>query len=303
MRDVLIPDLLKLFAFALLALFAVQALLSAVPAAGLTLVLGLVVLAVWAVLFEPRKLIVKHYALKASSTVKPIKIVMLGCIHAGSPFIGIEKLHKIVELINEQEPDLIFLLGDFVATFVLFGSPLNPESVAQELKALKARHGKLAVLGNHDLWHGKERITKALESAEIKVLENTCVRIMPDSADEFIVAGIEFHGNQQEAVKDTFSTAPIDKPTIALIHSPDTFPHLPPHVMLTCASHTHGGQIRLPLLGALLVPCKTGTRYASGLYHEHGRKLIVTSGIGTSILPARLFCPPEIVALTLNTGH
>ena len=93
-----------------------------------------------------------------------------------------------------------------------------------------------------------------------------------------------------------------DDPVLLLVHEPDIFPHVPDRVALTLAGHTHGGQIRLPLIWPLFVPSKYGARYAYGHVVEDGRHLIVSGGLGTSIIPARLGVPPEIVHITLGGG-
>jgi predicted MPP superfamily phosphohydrolase len=87
-----------------------------------------------------------------------------------------------------------------------------------------------------------------------------------------------------------------------LTHNPDVFPEIPDRISLTLAGHTHGGQVNLPIIGRLVVPSQFGQRYAYGLVEENGRKLFVTSGIGTSILPVRFRVPPEVALLTL-VGH
>src|SRR5437867_6614445 len=88
-------------------------------------------------------------------------------------------------------------------------------------------------------------------------------------------------------------------PVLVLMHNPDLFPEVPERVSLTLAGHTHGGQVDLPIAGRLIVPSRFGQRYAYGLVEENGKKLIVTGGIGTSILPVRFRVPPEVVILTL----
>ena len=82
-----------------------------------------------------------------------------------------------------------------------------------------------------------------------------------------------------------------------LTHSPDIFPKVPKEVNLTLSGHVHGGQVRLPLLGAIIVPSKYGDKYSYGLIEEDNKKMIVTSGIGTSILNVRFNCKPEIVVI------
>ena len=87
-----------------------------------------------------------------------------------------------------------------------------------------------------------------------------------------------------------------DDPVLLITHNPDIFPDVPPRVSLTLAAHTHGGQVKLPIVGTLITTSKLG--YVAGEYVEHGRHLFVTTGIGTSILPVRFGVPPEIVILT-----
>lgn len=84
---------------------------------------------------------------------------------------------------------------------------------------------------------------------------------------------------------------------ILLCHSPDVFPKVPKEVNLTLAGHVHGGQVRLPILGSLIVPSNYGDKYSQGLIEENGKKMIVTKGIGNSILNVRFNCIPEIVVI------
>ena len=88
-----------------------------------------------------------------------------------------------------------------------------------------------------------------------------------------------------------------DVPIILLSHTPDIFEKVPESVNLTLAGHVHGGQVKLPKKGAILVPSKFGTKYAEGFFNDMGRKMLVSKGVGTSILPIRFLCPPEIVVI------
>ncbi|KAF0248371.1 MAG: phosphohydrolase [bacterium] len=85
-----------------------------------------------------------------------------------------------------------------------------------------------------------------------------------------------------------------------LTHSPDVFPQIPERVSLTLAGHTHGGQVKLPLLGRPIVPSAFGERYAIGHIVENNQHLFVGSGVGTSIIPVRFCVPPEVVILRIN---
>ena len=102
-----------------------------------------------------------------------------------------------------------------------------------------------------------------------------------------------------ETLKATLDETDQSAPLLLLAHTPDIFPHVPAEVALTLAGHTHGGQVDLPFLGRLIVPSRFGERFAYGLIEEAGRRLYVTSGIGTAIIPVRFRVPPEIVVITL----
>jgi predicted MPP superfamily phosphohydrolase len=91
-----------------------------------------------------------------------------------------------------------------------------------------------------------------------------------------------------------------DDPVILLVHEPDIFPVVPDRVALTLAGHTHGGQIRVPLIWPAFVPSMYGARFAYGHVVEQGRHLIVSGGLGCTKIPARLGVPPEIVHITLG---
>jgi uncharacterized protein len=86
-----------------------------------------------------------------------------------------------------------------------------------------------------------------------------------------------------------------------LTHDPDMFPEVPDRVSLTLAGHQHGGQVAIPLLRRPLMPSHYGERYARGHIVEHGRHLLVSSGLGTSGLPIRFLAPPEVLVLTLHS--
>ena len=91
-------------------------------------------------------------------------------------------------------------------------------------------------------------------------------------------------------------------PTIVLSHVPDVFPRIPDRVALTVSGHTHGAQVDIPGLRALITPSRYGARYKAGHIVEDGRHLYVCPGVGTSHLPVRLGAPPEIALLTLRSA-
>jgi hypothetical protein len=260
-------------------------------------------LLVWSFLIEPNRLIVKEETLRLPAWPNELgnmRVAVISDVHAGSPFIGAEKLREVVERVNQTNPDLILIAGDFVIQDVLGGHFIEPEIIAGELKGLRARYGVYAVLGNHDWWYDGERVRRALQNAGIRVLENEVARIQKDG-HSFWLAGLADFWTRPQKIGETLRQVSDAGPIIALTHNPDIFPDMPARVALTIAGHTHGGQVNLPLIGRPKVPSTFGQRYAAGHVEENQRHLFVTTGIGTSIIPVRLCVPPEIVVLTLTS--
>ena len=256
----------------------------------------------WGFVYEPSRLILRETRISLRScpeSLKGLRIAVISDLHAGSPFITIDKIHQIVEKTNAAQPDLIFLTGDFVITDVIGGTFIEPEAIASALKGLRARFGAFATLGNHDWWYNARRVRESLETAGILVIENDATMIERNGAAIWI-AGIsdKLEGNPDiaSALAKVGNSAPI----IAFTHNPDIFPSIPAKVALTIAGHTHGGQVALPIIGRPIVPSAFGERYAIGHIIEGDKSLFVASGIGTSILPVRFRVPPEISLLLIN---
>jgi predicted MPP superfamily phosphohydrolase len=243
-------------------------------------------------------LLVRHPRMELAGWPSELRIAVLSDLHIGSPHVGLDKLQRIVEETNAENPALVVLLGDFV-----IGGPggrhdasfVAPEQTAEGLKKLRAPLGVYAVLGNHDWWYDGERVRKALTDAGIPVLENRAVRVGP-----IWLGGIADLWTREPDVAGTLKQVASDDPVVLITHNPDIFPDVPPRVSLLLAAHTHGGQVNLPLIGRVVTTSRLG--YVAGEYAEKGRHLFVTTGIGTSILPVRLGVPPEIVILTVTPG-
>ncbi len=263
---------------------------------AIALLVAPVLMAAWAFGIEPGMLVVRHLRMELPGWNSDLRIAVLSDLHIGSPHVGLDKLRKIVERTNAESPALIVVLGDFVT-----GGPngrrsggfVEPELIAQELKKLRAPLGVYAVLGNHDWWYDGERVGKALTDAGIPVLENRAVHV-----GHIWLGGIADYWTREPAVAGTLRQVKSDDPVVLITHNPDIFPEVPSRVSVTLAAHTHGGQVKLPIIGTLITTSKLG--YNAGEYVEQGRHLFVTTGIGTSILPVRFGVPPEIVILTLT---
>jgi len=261
---------------------------------------GLCLLA-YGVLIEPAQLLMNKQTLRVphwSSFLNHLKVVVLSDLHVGSLHITVEKLHEIVQKANEQKPDLILLLGDYVASQGR-RAHMKPELFVHELDGLQAKYGVYCVLGNHDWWYNGEDVRSQLEKTHIHVLEDSSEKIDIGGAPLWI-AGLGDEWTRGSNIQKALAAVPPKSPCLLMMHNPDLFAEVPNTVSLSMAGHTHGGQVSLPLIGPPIVPSKWNGRYARGLIVENGKSLFVTSGIGTSVFPIRIGVPPEICVLDLN---
>jgi predicted MPP superfamily phosphohydrolase len=237
-----------------------------------------------------------------------LSVTIIADIHAGGPNMTVSHVRRIVDTANELKSDLVVLLGDYIATYRFVNARMPNRIWAAELARLTAPLGTWAVLGNHDWWHDAIGIRTSLNAVGIPVLENDAVLLGTEGA-RFWLAGL---GDQRayrlghgrfRGVDDlprTLAQIHTDDPVLLLAHEPDIFARMPERVALTLAGHTHGGQIRLPLIWPAFVPSKYGARYAYGHIVEDGKHMIVSGGLGTSFIPARLGVPPEVVQVVLG---
>lgn len=283
-------------------------------------------LASWAFWYEPSSLTVKNYEInipELSPAFDNFKIVAISDVHGGSSFITEEKIRRVVELANEQNADLIVLLGDYVSQqhFNRKVLKMPVATIADNLRGLRAKHGVFAVLGNHDWWYDDAKVRAELERVGYRVLENEAARIEHNGASlillglpDFLKAG----RNLKPPIWENYAKdgrealgkigAKEGETVIALTHNPDPFEFLnkenygmPNNFRLMLAGHTHGGQCDFPIIGTPLTSSSYGTKYGKGLVAQNGRQIFVTPGIGTSILPVRFRVPPEISVLTISS--
>jgi len=271
---------------------------------GLVLLLVLACL-VWGFFFEPNRLVVHQETIEVDNwpqELSGLRIALIADIHTGGPFIDDNKLRQIVELTNQQNPDLIVLLGDYMSPNSWHSHRVEPEVTAAAMKDLHAPLGVYAILGNHDWWYDGEKVRRAFEANGIPILENEVAEIKWRDKSFWLV-GLADSWTRPQHVSETIAKVPPGSTVIALTHNPDVFPRLPESVPLLLAAHTHGGQVNLPLIGTPIVPSRFGRKYTAGHVFENGHHMFVTTGIGTSILPVRFRVTPEIVILTIRSSR
>ncbi len=256
---------------------------------------------IYAFFIEPNRLVVRQETVVIDNwprELSGLRIALIADIHTGGPFINDQKLNQIVGLTNQQNPDLIVLLGDYMSPNSWHSHRVEPEVTAAHLKSLKAPLGVYAILGNHDWYYNGAKVRSALEQVGIPVLEDEVAEVKWRNTSFWLV-GLADLWTRPQHVSETFARIPTGVTTIALTHNPDVFTQLPQSVPLMLAAHTHGGQVKLPLIGTPIVPSFYGPRYTAGHVFEEGHHLFVTTGIGTSLVPVRFRVPPEIVIVTI----
>jgi predicted MPP superfamily phosphohydrolase len=267
------------------------------------------------------RLEVRRYAVRPPNWTPGLRLTVgvIADVHAGGPLMPAARIRAIAERTNALKPDIVVLLGDFTASHKLKTRTVAPAEWAEALSVLKAPLGVHAILGNHDWWddlaaqrarRGPVESRRVLERVGIPVYENDAARLAKDG-HPFWLAGL---GDQLAFVKGlrrrrrrrftgprgvddlpgTLAKVTDDAPVILLAHEPAIFARVPERVALTLSGHTHGGQVRL-FGSAGRGATRYDNRFAYGHIVEEGRHLVVSGGLGCSVLPVRIGVPPEIV--------
>ncbi len=206
-----------------------------------------------------------------------------------------EFLAEVVEETNRLKPDVILLGGDYVTRGTRYVRP-----VAEVLARLKAPMGVYSVLGNHDHFAAPDMVRSALRQAGI-VDVNNGGQWLTLGGSRIRIAGIGDLWQDKQDLKAALDGATGEDAVILLSHNPDYAMRLTdPRVRLVLSGHTHGGQIVLPGIGALVTNSSYGDRLVSGLVAFETFQLYVSRGLGTVVVPLRYHCPPELVLLTLR---
>lgn len=241
-----------------------------------------------------------------------LRIAHLTDFHRSS-IVSSEYLARCVATAIAERPDMIVMTGDFVTKRSRCIADLTPL-----LAPLSAPHGVYAILGNHDAYAGARAVAAAVEASGACLLRNRHQRVEVNGAGLW-VAGIDSPDHEQyrltpmrradwaQVYRRFLDTAlrgiPRDGFRLLLAHNPDLIRDAARcGVDLMLSGHTHGGQVRLPFLGATVVPSRYGHRYAAGLFRVEGAALYVSRGLGTVRFPLRFLCRPELAILTLRCG-
>ena len=267
------------------------------------LALVLLCLGLYAFWIEPDSLRLRGYDIALAPAQQlsdhPLSIAVIADLHAGAPYIEAAKIARVVALTQSAKPDLILMVGDYVAHEFPFRGPTSLPALTAGLRGLHAPLGVFAVLGNHDNAESTENVTHALQEAGIIVMDDRSTTLNVNGKTLSLVGFKDAYWSHPD-VPTALMNVPQDTHALCFTHSPDLFPGLPKTCALTLAGHTHGGQVWLPFLGRPIIPSQYGQRYAAGRVDENGKTLFVSTGIGTSNFPVRFMVPPEISILNVR---
>ena len=258
----------------------------------------------YAVIFEPNNIKIEKQVITIKNlpqVVDGVKIIQLSDFH--SYWFG-PREKRILEIVEGLEPDFVFLTGDFIDPITETITDRDLSSVKIFWQELGKRHqGQIfAVLGNHD----NKKVGEYLEKKGIPVLDNENKKIF-FGPDYFYLIGVDDPASGRSDLTKAMKGIKSDAPKILLVHGPEIMADFPERkgIDLILAGHTHAGQINIPFLNWLIWPLLPlsdyGRLYLSGLFKIENTYLYVNRGIGTSMIPVRINCPPEITLIYLRS--
>jgi predicted MPP superfamily phosphohydrolase len=222
-----------------------------------------------------------------------LRLAQLSDLHR-SLAVSQAEIERAVALTNALEPELVLLTGDYVTLGRRYAEPC-----AAALSALQAPLGRYAVLGNHDHWVSPKHVGGALQDAGITVLRNRVAPVRRGSDDLWIV-GVDDAAVNLADLALALTGVPPAAFKIALLHEPDVADRMAHHpVQLQLSGHSHGGQVRLPGIGAVHLP-PLGRKYPMGLRRVGPLLLYTSRGVGRVQPAVRFNCPPEVTLITLR---
>ncbi len=261
-------------------------------------VIGAALALIWVVVVygsfvEPRMLTVGRTDVNIGGTQHALKVALISDIHLGE-YRHRDWLETVVARINALKPDVVLVDGDIVSNAAGYEE-------FQPFMKLQSRFGTYAVLGNWDYRAGAVDVRKHLGSYGVKLLVNKSVPLDIDGRTVSLI-GLDDQMYGQPDVDLAMKDVPPGAKKLLLAHEPDIAPLAEMRgIDLVLSGHTHGGQIRLPLVGAVAhLPIKIGQQFDMGLFPFGQTQLFITPGIGESGPRARLFDPPQISFVTIT---
>ncbi|NLC54662.1 MAG: hypothetical protein GX769_02110 [Erysipelothrix sp.] len=240
---------------------------------------------------------------KIHADLDGLQIAFISDIHYNL-FMDQERFAKVVSKVNETNPDIIIFLGDLIDDTNLESfDDKTKATLLTQLQSMPAKYGKFAVLGEADYVSEEmnETVKQLLFASDFEVLNNEMIKISKDTNNAFQLIGIDSPLNGLADIETAYKNVNSKLFSLTILHTPDTSKLLPQNLTdLVVAGHSHGGQIRIPLLGQVYNQ-ELAEEYYSGLYNIGAIKLFVTNGVGTTNNDIRIFAPAEVMIYTLKS--
>jgi len=276
---------------------------------------GAVALPGYATVMEPHRMLVRSYEIPIRDL--PAGLDGLRLVHFSDPHVGPRMpeatVRRAVAMAADLEPDLVLLTGDYI-----HDGTRDIERAAALMAPLvgAARCGAIGVLGNHDWWGNGPGMRLAMRAVGVHMIDNDRLWLGEDRVlhrdrpanNTLAIVGLGDLSEDTIDVRRAFAGVHADTPRLVLAHQPDTAElaqlRAPdaPRMDLMLSGHTHGGQVRIPFIGTPIVPSDFGQKYAGGLVQGPACPVLVSRGVGMSLLPVRVGVPPEIGLITLRRG-
>ncbi|MDL4842158.1 metallophosphoesterase [Aquibacillus rhizosphaerae] len=253
---------------------------------------------------EPSLLTIQEEVISSKKiplTFNNFKIAQFSDTHIGFHYTN-DQFNQLVKTINKQKPDCVVFTGDLVDMPNKFDWN---EEIVQSLINIQAPYGKFWIYGNHDHGgYGTDIVKDVMEKGGFTLLQNNH-SIVKKNNSKFILVGLDDVMLGKPDIKEALTGVNPHYYTILLVHEPDfadTTKNYPVDVQIS--GHSHGGQIQIPFFGYIYTP-HLAEKYVEGKYSVGGHplQLFVSRGIGTTRLPYRFLCRPEITIFTLNSSE
>ena len=250
-------------------------------------------------------LVTKEYTINDSDVpdgFDGIKIVHFSDLHYNRA-ISLSKVKSIIDEINLINPDIVVFTGDLIDRDATL-SEKDYNDLTNLLLKINARYGKYAIMGNHDYIKDKEKVIDVYNGSNFKYLDNDYEVIYNKNMETIFIGGLGTISYEQEDINKTLDYLNENKDIdykIVLVHEPDISGQIAKdyHVNLILAGHSHNGQVRLPIIGAIYTP-PHARKYYDNYYRIEGTNLYISSGIGVSLVNYRLWNRPSINFYRLN---
>lgn len=258
--------------------------------------------------FQNNSIVVSKYNVASNKLPKVFdnfKIVQISDLHNK---VFYKDNNTLVKKIESQNPDIIVITGDLVDR-----RKYNEENALSFIDKISSIAPIYYVNGNHEGWSGKfESLEKELKERSVIVLRNESLYYEKDK-EKLVILGVddpafntashfEDYMNEDIIKKELTDINDDEKFTILLSHRPELFQlYVNNKIDLAFTGHAHGGQVILPLLGGIVSPNQGfWPEYYKGMYEKNNTVMVVSRGLGNSIIPQRIFNRPEIVSVTLK---